>query len=239
MMLWNSFGASVIGPGHIAAGIPNQDAWLAFHHAWGDGIVVSDGLGSKPFSDFGSRAACLAVARAVHACRGKAVMDHALISERIKSKWLSLIMPLDARDCASTCVFAFRINDGMVHMGILGDGLAAAMKTDGLVAILSDNKSDGFSNITTALSANLTVKDWRWLSLPEGECKSIILCTDGVADDLTDVSGFVKGFSDAHNSVASVSAARRTREMLEKWPTPKHSDDKTIACLFREAVVDE
>jgi hypothetical protein len=60
-----------------------------------------------------------------------------------------------------------------------------------------------------------------------------------VADDLADVNCFVKGFSDAHRSLASVSAARRAREMLENWPTPKHSDDKTIACLFREGVADE
>jgi len=239
MMLWNSFGASVIGPSHIATGKPNQDAWLGFHHVWGDGIVVSDGLGSKPFSDFGSRAACLAVARAVHACRGKAVIDHDFISDWIKCKWLSLVMPLDARDCASTCVFAFRINDGMVHMGMLGDGLAAAVKTDGSVVTLSDDKSECFSNITAALSANVTVKDWRWLSVPEAVCQAIILCTDGVADDLSDLNGFVKGFSDAHRSLASVSAARRAREMLENWPTPKHSDDKTIACLFREEVADE
>jgi len=239
MTLWKSFGASVIGPGHIAAGKPNQDAWLAFHHVWGDGIVVSDGLGSKPFSNCGSHAACLAVARAVHACRGKTVMDQAFMSDRIKSKWLSLIMLLDARDCAATCVFAFRVNDGMVCMGMLGDGLAAAVKADGSVVTLSDDKSEGFSNITAALSTNVTVKDWRWLSMPEADCQSIVLCTDGVADDLSDVNGFVKGFSDAHRSLASVSAARRAREMLENWPTPKHSDDKTIACLFREEVADE
>ena len=54
MIAWRSFGASVIGPGHAASRLPNQDAWLAFHHIRADGIVVSDGLGSKPLSDFGS-----------------------------------------------------------------------------------------------------------------------------------------------------------------------------------------
>lgn len=239
MMLWNSFGASVIGPGHITTGKPNQDAWLAFHHVWGDGIVVSDGLGSKPFSDFGSRAACLAVARAVHDCRGLTLTDNSLISDRIKIKWLSLIKPLDPRDCASTCLFAFRIHDGMIHMGMLGDGLVAVVKTDGTVATLLDDKSEGFSNITAALSENLTVKEWRWLSIPESDCKSVVLCTDGVADDLADVTGFIKGFAEAHRSLASVSAARCAREMLENWPTQKHTDDKTIACLFLEVAAND
>ena len=239
MRVWRSFGASVIGPGHIAAGSPNQDAWVGFHHLWGDGIVVSDGLGSKPLSDFGSRAACLAVALAVHACRGEAELDHALLSDRIKCKWLSLIVPLDPSDCAATCLFAFRINDGMVCMGLLGDGLAAAVKADGSVVSLADDKSEGFSNITAALSTNVRENDWRWLSIPEDECESIVLCTDGVSDDLSDMNGFVKEFSHAHRSLSSASAARSAREAMEKWPTPKHSDDKTIACLFREEVADE
>lgn len=239
MKVWKSFGASTVGPGHIAAGVPNQDAWLAFHHLWGDGIVVSDGLGSKTLSDFGSRAACLAVARTAHACRSKSVVDQAVLCDRIKSKWLSLTMPLDARDCAATCVFAFRINDGSIRIGMLGDGLAAVVKPDGAVLTLSDDKSQGFSNITAALSANTTLKDWRLLSLPEADCHAIVLCTDGVADDLSDVNGFVREFASAHCRLSSVSAARRVREALANWPTPKHSDDKTIACLFREEVADE
>ena len=239
MIVWRSFGASVIGPGHAAARMPNQDAWASFHHVWGDGIVVSDGLGSKPFSDFGSRAACLAAARAVHSCSRTHNMDRSVLSDRIKSKWISLLAPLTPRDCAATCLFAFRLNDGVVHMGMLGDGLLAAVRADGTVASLSDDKSEGFSNMTAALSPDVTAEDWRWLSMSDEECQSIVLCTDGVSDDLTDVTGFAKEFCKAHRCLSSVSAARWTRETLEKWPTPKHSDDKTIACLFREEVVDE
>jgi hypothetical protein len=77
------------------------------------------------------------------------------------------------------------------------------------------------------------------LSLPEEECIAVLLCTDGVADDLDNVDGFVSGFIEAHCSIAEISANRRISEnMLEKWPTPKHSDDKTIACLCREDVSD-
>lgn len=239
MIVWKSFGASVIGPGHVATGKPNQDAWAVFHHAWGDGIVVSDGLGSKPLSDFGSEAVCRAVACAVRACIGKVEIGHAFLSDRIKKNWLSFITPLESRDCAATCLFAFRIDDGVIRMGMLGDGLAAVLKTDGSVVLLSDDKLDSFSNITAALSPNVTEKDWRWLSIPEDDCRSVVLCTDGVADDLTDIAGFVKAFAGAYCDLAAVSAARRAREMMENWPTPKHRDDKTIACLFREEVKDE
>lgn len=236
MNVWKSFGASVVGPGHIAAGIPNQDAWASFHHEWGDGIVVSDGLGSKPLSDFGSRAACLAVARAIHYCSRMPEIDRTVLADRIMSRWVSLIAPLSPRDCAATCLFGFRMSDGGVLMGTIGDGLAAVLKTDGSVVSLFDEKSEGFTNITAALSPGVGVKEWRWLSMPEEECQSIILCSDGVCDDLSDRDGFVREFFAAHKELSSLSASRRARGMLAKWPTPGHSDDKTIACLLREEV---
>jgi len=237
--LWNSFGASVRGPGHIAQGLANQDAWMPFHHAWGDGIVVSDGVGSKPFSNFGSEAACLAVTYAALACRVKADMSNAQIEwdflfEKIRTNWLSIIGPLEPRDCSATCLFAVRVGDGLIHFGMLGDGLVAALKADGSVTSLSEDKAHGFSNTTTALSANVSRKDWQYISLREEECIGVLLCTDGVADDLDDVEGFVTGFFDGYRSLAALSASRHAREMLEKWPTPKHSDDKTLACLRRE-----
>jgi len=243
MTLWKSFGASVRGPSHITEGLPNQDAWMSFHHAWGDGIVVSDGVGSKPFSNFGSDAACLAVGCAALACRIKAEISQVEINrdylfERIQHYWLSNISPLEPRDCSATCLFAFRFGDGLIHLGMLGDGLVAALKPDGSVVSLTEDKGYGFSNITTALSPNVSPNEWRHISLPEEECIAVFLCTDGVADDLDDVDGFVSGFIEAHCSIAEISANRRTREMLEKWPTPKHSDDKTIACLFREDTPD-
>lgn len=239
MRIWKSFGASVIGPAHVSAGGPNQDAWAAFHHDWGDGIVVSDGLGSKPFADFGSRAACLAVARAIHSSSRMPEMDRTVTAERIIRRWTALVAPLNPRDCAATCLFGFRMSDGNIHVGMLGDGLAAVVKTDGFVESLSDDKSEGFSNITAALSQEVGVDDWRWLSLQEEECQAVILCSDGVSDDLSDVDGFVKEFSIAHQDLASVSASRRVRDMLTNWPTPRHGDDKTIACLFREEVEGE
>lgn len=239
MILWKSFGASVRGPGHIANGTPNQDAWASFHHSWGDGIVISDGLGSKPFSNIGSDVACRAVEFAAHCCCDKTEIDHDFLSHCIKTNWLSRISPLEPRDCAATCLFAFRLGDGAIHLGMLGDGLAAAVKSNGSVVSLSEDKSQGFSNITTALSLNVSAKDWRHLSLLEEDCVAILLCTDGVSDDLENVDGFVKGVVEAHRTLAVVSANQHIREMLENWPTPKHSDDKTIACLCREEITIE
>lgn len=238
MKIWKSFGASVRGPKHIAEGLPNQDAWAAFHHAWGDGIVVSDGVGSKPLSNFGSHAACLAVELAAHSFYVSGETERNSLFNSIQANWLRLIAPLGPRDCAATCLFMLRIDEA-IHLGMLGDGLVAVFMCDGTVVSLSENKTKGFSNITTALSSNASTKDWQYLSLQEDQCVGVVLCTDGVADDLDNADGFVAGFINAHRTLASVSANRRVQEMLENWPTPKHSDDKTIACLFRAEVANE
>jgi len=234
MTRWHSFGASVIGPSHLVDGKPNQDAWLAFYNACGDGIVVSDGLGSKQRSDYGSRAACLAVARAADASPVPPQDADEGLFDRIKDNWLSLIVPLAPSECSATCVFALRLGNGFVRMAMLGDGLAAAVKKDGSVVSLYDDKSEGFSNITSAITPNTSAADWRDVSLVEEECIAVLLCTDGVADDLVDRDGFVKGLVETHRGLATVTADRHIREMLASWPTPKHSDDKTIACLYRE-----
>jgi serine/threonine protein phosphatase PrpC len=218
--------------------VPNQDAWASFHRLWGDGIVVSDGLGSKPFSNLGSDAACVAAKYAAYARRDDAEIDRDSLFKHIGALWLSLVAPLEPRDCAATCLFAFRLRDDVLHVGMLGDGLAAVLRADGSVVSLSEDKSQNFSNMTAALSPKVAPRDWRYMSLPAHQCVAVLLCTDGVSDDLDDVDGFVTGLADTYRPLAAASASRHVRAMLEDWPTPRHSDDKTIACLYRVEAAD-
>lgn len=208
------------------------------HRYWGDVIAVSDGLGSKPFSDFGSHAACLAVQWAIRSSYRSGI-ERSCITNLILENWLLRISPLNPRDCAATCLFAFRIFSGEIYIGMLGDGSVSLVKSDGSTVSISDDKQQGFSNITSALSPSVSEKDWQWCTFSEEESRAIVLCTDGVADDLSDIDGFVTGLIKVHSELASISAARHSREMLDNWPTPKHSDDKTITCLLREEVSSE
>ena len=239
--VWKTFGASIVGPGHMASRSANQDAWAHFHRTWGEGIVVSDGLGSKQLSNHGSRAACRAVERASRRFSIASGVDDTAADLRanlladIRAGWLESIVPLDPDDCSATCLFAFGIGDGILLMGVLGDGCAAAVKRDGSVLSLAPDKADGFSNVTSALSARTDERDWVIVEIPESECEAIVLCTDGISDDLADVDGFIKGLVHSFLGLAQITASRRARRLLEQWPVPKHSDDKTIACLYRAA----
>lgn len=240
-MEWRSFGASVIGPGHVATGKPNQDAWASFHHPWGDGVVVSDGLGSKPHSDWGSAAACRAVEIAVAELSQSRPEDRstqANLLARIREEWLRAIKPLSPNDSAATCLFAVVDLSGRLHLGLLGDGAVVAVLGDDSVTALTDDKEGGFSNVTNALSQSVGPESWQVATVPVAECKAVMLCTDGVSDDVEDLSGFVRGLTKSVASLASSAASRRIRDMLSNWPVPKHSDDKTLACLVREVVSD-
>ena len=234
---WRSFGASVIGPSHVATMKPNQDAWLRFHHTWGDGIVVSDGLGSKPLSNIGSEFACQSVIIAARRiAHDKTDGKQLNLATEIVTQWLHLISPLDPSDTAATCLFAIRLGDGVVRIGILGDGCAVAVKKDGDLLILAEDKSKSFSNVTVALSAETKDKFWTLREIPESECEAVVLCTDGVSDDIEDLEGFINGLVTSHQGFSCLTASRRLFKMIEGWPVPKHSDDKTIACLFQHEV---
>jgi len=234
---WSSFGASVIGPAHVAARVPNQDYWGSFHHTWCDGVVVSDGVGSHANSDFGSRAVCRAVEfSAFKTFHSSVEFSPIKFHEMVKNLWQLSVARLGAQSCGATCLYALRSPEGFIEIGLLGDGCAAVVKSSGQVMSLVDDKAGSFSNITSGLAPRTQNKDWRTLRLQETECRAVLLCTDGVSDDVDDFEGFVLELVSVHSSVARVVASRRIREALENWPVPKHSDDKTLVCMIRKEV---
>lgn len=245
MRQWCSFGASEIGPSHISTGKPNQDSWASFHHSSHDLLVVSDGLGSKELSSIGSACACRAVDYSVRACLQEDYFDmgdfrcRESFLDRIRDTWLSLIAPLTPESASATCLFFLRLGNGGAWLGMLGDGCAAAVLADGAVTILSEDKDESFSNMTESLRRETKASDWKVKELSEESCTAALLCTDGVADDLIDAEGFVRAFINSCSGLSTVTAASNAADMLTDWPTPKHCDDKTLACMVKREYSDE
>jgi hypothetical protein len=157
----------------------------------------------------------------------------------ILTAWIDWLGPLAPKDSAATCLFALSLGDGVIHIGLLGDGCAAVVRKDRTVVSLGDSKESGFSNQTDALTTSTTESHWKVRKVPEHECEAAILCTDGVSDDLKDLDGFMLNFASKFRGLSQVTASRQARQVLERWPVPKHSDDKTIACLFRSEASDD
>ena len=120
----------------------------------------------------------------------------------------------------------------MIWIALLGDGCAAAVMRDGSVELLRDGKEDIFSNMTQSLTERTEASDWTIVGVDESECKAVLLCTDGIADDLIDIEGFASNLVEDFCNLPVTTAASEAMSMLLDWPTPKHSDDKTLACLF-------
>lgn len=234
--LWNTWGASVIGPLHVKAGIPNQDSWMARRYKWGNVVVVSDGLGSKAHSDHGSKAACLAVFEAAKSYRNTPDANIVDILRLIHANWLVKIAPYSSTDCSATCLFTIQI-EGIITLGRLGDGMIAALgKTGENHLILSDNKQDSFSNYTNSLQQEFKPDQWETATIESAACNAVVLCTDGISDDLLPEKQMVFA-QELYSTYADLESEERKRDLkrwLNEWPVPGHSDDKTIACLFKK-----
>lgn len=218
----------------MTAGKPNQDSWRSFHQPWADGLVVSDGLGSKENSDFGSLSACRAVEDAVRACRHSVrTVSTSDLLPSVLEHWLRRLGPIDPADAGATCLFALRVGDGKMRLGLLGDGCIVVVKLSGDILSVVPDKEESFSNLTTALGVRTKSSDWQIVDVPESECSAIILSTDGVYDDIEDLHGFMTQMTSAFSGMSRDTATRAVRDMLMAWPVPKHSDDLTVAGLIR------
>jgi len=235
MSAWKSFGATVIGPCHVASGKPNQDAWLGRQYCWGNVVAVSDGLGSCQHAEVGSAAACRAVAEAAKLCHLNAPVSPSDLLVLLQALWQTAVYPLAPRDCSATCLFVIREQEGRARMGMLGDGLVAGCRKNGKIDLLTEDKGDSFTNMTVGLASKDVQKKWRLLDRSEDEYDAFVLCTDGISEDLLReaVDSFVTEFCEHYREEPQQRITQDLRRWLTTWPVPGHTDDKTIACLYK------
>ena len=147
--------------------------------------------------------------------------------------WLWLVAPNRPDDCAATCLFAVRTDEALI-LAQIGDGMAVACRHDGRdPVVLAPDKEDGFANVTACLGETHGAGAWRAVRLPGGSVDAVLLCTDGIADDLApgQAAAFAAGVVESHHALPPDRRRREIRRWLEAWPVPGHSDDKTLACL--------
>jgi len=233
--LWNSWGLSVIGPLHVKVGMPNQDSWMARRYKWGNVVVVSDGLGSKAHSDHGSKAACLAVLEAAKSFRNNPDAHIVDILRLIHANWLVRIAPYSSSDCSATCLFVIRI-EGKITLGRLGDGMIAALGETGADYFILNNKKDSFLNCTDSLQQEFKPDQWETVTIESAAYNAVVLCTDGISDDLLPGKQIIFA-QELYSTYVDLESEERKKDLkrwLNGWPVPGHSDDKTIACLFKK-----
>lgn len=227
-----NFGCSVIGPGHIKTGKPNQDSFLIKKYKKGWVVVVSDGVGSKSLSHVGSAAVCNSVSNVMRDYLNSSQnIDMKDVLRLVHSRWLFEISPCLADDCCATVLFAV-VSPQKIILGRLGDGMICCRNNHEDILLL-DDKTDTFSNITKCMRFKFLYDDWYIKEIPLENFEYVFLSSDGVSDDIRpDVQTlFVRDLVTEYSIENSRIRTKKIKRMLLNWPVPMHSDDKTIACL--------
>jgi hypothetical protein len=165
--------------------------------------------------------------------------DHRLemreLATRIYRDWLRAVGPDRADGAATTLLMAACNAQGHVRTWQLGDGLIL-IRSHGQVRVLTPPRN-GFGNETRAMGIDRGWSAWSThdfeLSQPGDQ---VVLMTDGVADDLDERS--LHAFPQAlHRHISGLSRRRARRWLtheLTHWGTPGHSDDKSLALIFKK-----
>jgi serine/threonine protein phosphatase PrpC len=237
--MWNAMGASVRGPEHRRDNRPNQDAWLGRVARGVSLAVVCDGLGSRPHSGAGSRAACRAVADATRHWADAPEAPPDLLLRLIHALWNVRVHKTGRDESATTCLFAVVTKDGRLLLAQLGDGLVILNTPKGTTTL--EPPAERFGNATTGLGIASDVREWRLHHERNFTgAATILLATDGVADDLVPEkrAEFVNFLVSEYGPRPAASRARAIAKELRAWPTPRHRDDKTLAVLWSDAVTE-
>ena len=226
------------GPSNRRQGRPNQDAWIRVEGAFGHLIGVCDGMGSRPASDIGARAACRALRQAIRCWPGiTSCADPRFFVRLVEIIWRLELAPYPPAQCATTCLFVLREPDGHLLLGGLGDGMILVREGDGSIATLGEHGLDNFGNETLALGVPHRMDDWWIETKPPGLGRMVVLATDGIADDLDPSKLHL--FTDwLARDIGCLSPKLRWRRLcreLRNWPVPHHVDDKTVAVLAEMA----
>jgi Serine/threonine protein phosphatase len=225
-------GSSVIGPSHLLHGIVNQDAFLFKKRRKYSLFVVSDGMGSKPFSDIGSKMACESVSREIERFV-KNLHERVSVSrlfENIVETWKKSVLPHEAKECSATCLFVL-VTKNKILVARLGDGMVCLLGNEASQSIaLTDDKEGSFSNATCSLSDSLAVQEFRYAVYDRLLYKGVVLSTDGISADMN--SGKEIPFAeDIFCELKKMFFWKRNsflRNVMNHWPVPHHTDDKTL-----------
>jgi hypothetical protein len=231
-MIMRSCATTVAGPRHIATGEPNQDACLIAGWRGGWIVAVADGLGSRPLSAIGSREACRAARRNLR--NGLSSENVGSLLAGVHQDWIQAVSPRTADEVATTLIIGRIDRLGRGFIAQIGDGFAL-VRESGKFRCLTPPRA-GFGNQTDALTADHRPDRWNSNTVKLTEPgDGIVLMTDGVGDDIE--PDRLPDFLDALYGNVSRRSRRRGRRWLATeltdWATPMHSDDKSIAAVFR------
>lgn len=220
-------GISIMGSYHDV----NQDFFLSKSYKDGYIMVVSDGMGSKSLSHFGSKCICESVYDVV----SNYTLDLDVISFKdiiyaCHEEWKKRLSEYDIKQCYATLLVAV-IREKTIKAARLGDGFLA-IYADGKVTCLYDKKENYFANETDCLKENLDREKIEIFEMEYSKFEGAVSCTDGVEigtmqeDDITE---FTQEFVYEYSNKGKNEVIEEIESWLKDWPG---MDDKTLAFVM-------
>jgi Protein phosphatase 2C len=124
-------------------------------------------------------------------------------------------------------------------LGGIGDGLAAIRMGGRDLDYVIGGPRSGFLNETVGLGLSRSAKDWRFATyLETPDLTAAVVATDGISDDLVPerTETFTAWLVKELEGLSPRQRTHRLRTMLRRWPSPKHSDDKTLGIIWESAI---
>ncbi len=200
-------------------------------HRGGWFAAVADGLGSRALSHIGSRLAVQVACRALDTLPSE---PRDAIQQFYRS-WLQALPDEPPGAMATTLLAAHCQADGRCRIAQLGDGLVL-YRTGGVFGVLTLSRP-GFGNETDALGVTKSFAAWQTKCVVLSEPgDGVLLMTDGLADDLLPerLEAFFSHLIGRAESRSRRNGRRWLEGELKAWPTALHTDDKSIALIFRD-----
>ena len=174
------------GLNHRLNHIPNQDAVMYECKEEDFAIAVSDGVGSCQKSDIGAKSAVEAIRRLFPMLEaGKIGTEKETIADIIIKSWKNLINDENIDDYCATLKAVIKISNELILISI-GDGLLAVSSNG--ISKIAPMENTQFINQTSCLNKNVKSTDF-WISLFRLDTYipyAVFLCTDGVANGITE-----------------------------------------------------
>ena len=222
-----SSGISIMGSYHDV----NQDSFLSKPYKDGYIMVVSDGMGSKSLSHFGSKCICESVYDVVsNYTFGLDVISFKDIICACHEEWKKRLSDYDIKQCYATLLVAV-IREKTIKAARLGDGFLA-IYADGKVTCLYDKKENYFANETDCLKEELDREKIEIVEIEYSKFHGAVSCTDGVEIGTMqeeDITGFTQEFVEEYSYKEKDEVIEEIESWLKDWPG---MDDKTLAFVM-------
>lgn len=209
----------------------NQDCFLTKEYEDGYILVVSDGMGSKKMSQFGSKAICEAVYEVISTKHIN--LDSFSFKDVLNmcyEEWKKRLYLFDISQCYATMLVVV-VTNKKIRVGRLGDGFIGIYTNQG-VKCLFDKKVDRFANETDCLCEQFGRDKLEVAEIDYESLFGVVACTDGIEVGMMqehELIGFTRDLVDEYRNNSEEKVISEIESWLTDWPG---RDDKTMAFLI-------